>query len=195
MTPGHLRGHRHNESSSADRTPAALGCFPAGPGRHGFGYHARVDVLILIVVLGCALAGGFWGVVRLSAWVVAMAAAVGAGRWAGPPAARLLAGGDVPSTWVTAAGVALAAGAAVGLVLVAGRGVRQALAKSRLGCVDRIAGALAASGTALALSAVLLALAGESGFHPTSPWSQRLQQLGRDLLVLHQDQAEQSPRL
>lgn len=152
-----------------------------------------MDVLILVIVAGCALAGGFWGAVRLGAGVVALVVAVAAGRWAGPSAASLLAGGDAPSPWLTAAGVALAAMAAGGLVLLAGRGLRQGLTKAHLGCTDRFAGALAAAGAALALSAVLLALAGESGYHPASPWSQRLQQAGGDLLALPNERAEDAP--
>ncbi len=155
-------------------------------------YHAGVDILILVIVAGCALAGGFWGAVRLGAGVVALVVAVAAGRWAGPSAASLLAGGDAPSPWLTAGGMALAAMAAGGLVLLAGRGLRQGLTKAHLGCVDRLAGALAAAAAALALSAVLLALAGESGYHPAAPLSQRLQQVGRDILFLPHERAEEA---
>lgn len=156
-------------------------------------YHAGVDVLILVVVAGCALAGGFWGIIRLGAGVVALVVAVAAGRWAGPSAAALLAGGGTPSPGLSAAGVALAATTAGGLVLLAGRGLRLGLEKARLGCVDRAAGALAAAGAALALIAVLLALAGESGYRPASPWAQRLQQIGRDIMVLPQARIEEPP--
>ncbi len=152
-----------------------------------------MDALILVVVAGCALAGGVWGVIRLGAWIVALVVALAGGRWAGPPVASLLAGGDTPSPWLSAAGVALAAASAAGLVLLAGHGLRQGAAKAHLGCVDRLAGALAAGGVALALTAVLLALAGESGYHPASTWAQRLQQAGRGILVLPNRRAVEAP--
>lgn len=139
------------------------------------------------------MAGAFWGAVRLSAAVVALAVGVAAARWAGPPAAALLAAGDTPSPWLTAAGVALVAVAAGGLVLLAGRGVRQGLKKVRLRWVDRLLGALATAAISLALSAVLLALAGESGYRPATPWAQRLQHAGSALLVLPQEPAEEAP--
>ncbi len=168
----------------------------ASPPQHRprrFRYHAGVDVLILVVVGGCALAGGFTGVIRLGAWIMALVGAVAAGRWAGPATAQLLAGGDAPSPWLKAAGVALVAATAAGLVLLAGRGLRHGAARLHLGWLDRLAGALAAGGVALALTAVLLALAAQSGYHPPSPWAQRLQEAGRGLLVLPQRGAEETP--
>lgn len=149
-----------------------------------------MDFFIAVVVLGCALAGGFWGAVRLSAWIVALAAAGFAGRWAGPAAASLLTSGSDPPLWARIAGVTLVAAVAAGLVLVAGRGLRHGLEKARLGCADRFVGALAAGSTALALAALLLALAGESGYSPQSRGAQRLQQVGRDALKLHHYRAD-----
>ena len=151
-----------------------------------------MDVLILVTAAGCALAGAFWGAVRLGAAVVALVVGVAAGRWAGPPAAALLAAGGTPSPWLKATGVALVAVVGGGLVLLAGRGLWQGLTKVHLGCVDRLLGALATAAIALALSAVLLALAGESGYRPTTPWSERLQHAGRVLLVLPEKRAEES---
>lgn len=152
-----------------------------------------MDLLILVVVLGCALAGAFAGLVRLAAWLVAVVAAVGAGRWAGPAAAALMAGNSAPSPWLIAGGAVVTGAIAGGLVLLAGRGLRQALKKVHLGCLDAAAGGLAAGATALALAAVLLALAGQSGYRPAGSYAQRLQDLGRDLLVLHESGGGPSP--
>lgn len=148
-------------------------------------YHCSVDILIAVVVFGCALAGGFLGAVRLGAWALALAAAGLAGRWAGPAAAALLAGGGDPSPWAKAGGVALVAASTAVLVLVAGRGLRLGLETIRLGWVDRLGGSLVAGGTALALTALLLALAGEGGYSPRSGGAQHLQQVGRQVLMLN----------
>jgi len=150
-------------------------------------YHGPVDIVIAVVVLGCALAGGFLGAVRLGAWILALTAAGFAGRWAGPAAATLLAGGGDPSPAAKAGGAVLAAASAAVLVLVAGRGLRLGLEKIRLGWADRLGGALVAGVMALALTAMLLALAGEGGFSPHSSGAQRLQQVGRQVLMLHQE--------
>lgn len=154
-----------------------------------------MDLFLLVIVLGCALAGGFAGATRLVAWILAVGAAVAAGRWAGPSAAALLAGEGSPSWWLIAASVVVTSFAAAGLVWVAGRGLRRALEAMHLGCLDRAAGSLAAAATALALTAVLLALAGESGYRPDSPWAAQLQELGRTLLLLHQDRLEGARQL
>lgn len=146
-----------------------------------------MDLVIAIVILGCTLAGGFVGAVRLSAWVLALTAAGFAGRWAGPPAAALLAGGGDPSPWAKAGGLALVAASTAVLVLVAGRGLRLGLEKIRLGWADRLGGALVAGLMALALTAMLLALAGEGGYSPRARGAQRLQLVGRQVLMMHQE--------
>ncbi len=150
-------------------------------------YHCLVDILIAVVVIGCALAGGFWGAVRLAAWIFALAAAGFAGRWAGPATAALVAGGGDPPPGAKAGGAVLAAASAAVVVLIAGRGLRLGLEKIRLGWVDRLGGALVAGGAALALTALLLALAGERGYSPPASGAQRLQQVGRQVLMLQQE--------
>lgn len=144
-----------------------------------------MDVLILLLVCGCAAVGLFWGAVRMASYVVAAIAAFAAGRWAGPAAAELIAGGTTPSmgTEVLAtAGVALIAAV---VVVLAGLGLRRALAALHLSWLDRLVGLLVGGGGAALVLALLLALAAARGHQPTSLWASRLARSGQTLLSVH----------
>jgi uncharacterized membrane protein required for colicin V production len=145
-----------------------------------------MDVVLIIVIVGCGAVGAWWGGVRMASSVVAVIAAVLAGRWAGPTAASLLGAGapDEPTRRIVATGlIALIAG---GLVLLAGRGLRKGLETLKLGWLDRIAGVVIASAIAAALLAVLLGLATLGGHPPTSPFATRLSKIGQAALAVQQ---------
>ncbi len=138
--------------------------------------------MILVVALASALAGVFWGAVRMLSGIAAVAAAFVAGRWAGPPAAALLAGHGMSASGARLAGVAVVAVAAAVLVLVAGRGLRRGLEALHLRWLDRLGGGLLAGAAATAVMALLLGLAAAGGHVPGTPWAARLAGLGQAAL-------------
>lgn len=142
-----------------------------------------MDVIVLLVVVGCAVAGLIWGALRMVTAVAAVAAAILAGRLVGPAAAALLPAMDGGHERIL--GTVLAAAVAVVLVLVAGRGLRRGLEALKLGWIDRVAGGVLAAGGAVAVLAVLLALAAAGGNAPSSPWALGLAGAGQAMLALH----------
>jgi len=142
-----------------------------------------VDALLVIVCFCCAIAGMFWGAVRMTATVLAAVGAVVAVRFAGPPAAMLLAGGE-PGTMTRVVAAALVAVLTAGLVLLAGRGLRKGLEAIKLGWLDRIVGGLLAAAVALVISTLLLALAAAGGYGPQGRWSRGLAVFGQTALEL-----------
>jgi len=143
-----------------------------------------MDVVLVVVCACCALAGMFWGAVRITATALAAVGAVVAVRFAAPPAAVLVAGGEPgPAARVIAAvGVALLA---AGLVLLAGRGLRKGLEAVRLGWLDRILGGAVAAAAALLVATLLLALAAAGGHPPRGRWAGALAAFGQTALELH----------
>jgi uncharacterized membrane protein required for colicin V production len=152
-----------------------------------------VDVLLAVVVVGCALAGAFWGAVRMAAGLAAAVAAVAAGRFAGAPAARLLTSAPQPGAGAHLAGVALVAIVAAGVVLLAGRGLRRGLVAVHLSCLDRLAGAVLAGVLAVVVLAALLGLAAQGGYEPRGAWSARLAHTGLEGLALQRQRSSSTP--
>jgi uncharacterized membrane protein required for colicin V production len=153
-----------------------------------------MDLFILLVVCGCAVAGAFWGAIRMVTLVAAVIAAVLAGRWAGPAAAHLLTSAPEPGRGDRLIAVAAVVVVTTALVWLAGIGLRRGMKALHLGWVDRIAG-LAAGGIAAVLAlALLLGLAALGGHAPRSPWASRLSQAGETFLALQRISASsQSP--
>jgi uncharacterized membrane protein required for colicin V production len=143
-----------------------------------------MDLLIFLVVGGCAVLGMVWGAVRMVSLIAAVAAGVLAGRWAGPSAAQLVAGSSAQSGTGRALAIAAVALLAAVLVWLAGKGVRRALKALHLGWVDRLAGLAAGGGAAALVLALLLGLAASGGHAPSSPWAARLAQAGQTFLAL-----------
>jgi uncharacterized membrane protein required for colicin V production len=143
-----------------------------------------VDVFVLLVVCGCAVAGMIWGALRMATLVAAVAAAVLAGRWAGPAAAQLFASTPEPTSGERAAAVAVVAIVAAVLVWLAGLGLRRGVKALHLGWVDRIAGLAIGAAAAVLILALLLGLAALGGHPPSSPWASRLSQAGQTFLAL-----------
>lgn len=141
-----------------------------------------MDIVLGLVILGCALAGAWWGALRMATLVAALGAAVLGSRFAGPPAADLVAGGRSVDTVVRIA-IILGVGIVVALlVFLAGRGLRKGIEALHLSWLDRLGGfLLGAAGTVLLLAA-LLALAALGGHPPTTRWTQRLATLGQAVL-------------
>jgi uncharacterized membrane protein required for colicin V production len=143
-----------------------------------------VDVFVLLVVCGCAVVGMIWGAVRMATLVAAAVAAVLAGRWAGPAAAQLFAGGPEPTSGERLAAVAVVAILAALLVWLGGLGLRRGVKVLHLGWVDRIAGLAIGAAAALLILAVLFGLAALGGHPPSTPWAARLSQAGQTFLAV-----------
>jgi len=143
-----------------------------------------MDLVIFLVVGGCAVLGMIWGAVRMVSLIAAVAAGVLAGRWAGPPAAQLLVGASAQSGTGRMLAVAAVALVAAIMVWLAGKGLRRALKALHLGWVDRLAGLAAGAGAAALVLALLLGLAAIGGHGPSSPWAARLAQAGQTFLAL-----------
>ncbi|MGE5237138.1 MAG: CvpA family protein [Acidobacteriota bacterium] len=144
-----------------------------------------MDVIIGLVIAGCAIAGALWGAIRLASIALALAAAVLAGRLLGPMMTPLVASlGDFHGQQRLLATVAAALVAAA-VVLIAGRGLRKGLEALHLSCLDRIAGALVGGGGAALLLAIGLAVAAGAGKVPDTPWALGLAGAGKVLLALH----------
>ncbi|MBZ5587700.1 MAG: CvpA family protein [Acidobacteriia bacterium] len=143
-----------------------------------------MDLLIVLVVGGCAVLGMMWGAVRMATLVAAIAAGVLAGRWAGPGAAQLVGGTTAQSGSGRTLAIAAVALAAAILVWLAGKGLRRALKALHLGWVDRLAGLVAGAGAAALVLALLLGLAAMGGHGPSSPWATRLAQAGQTFLAV-----------
>jgi uncharacterized membrane protein required for colicin V production len=143
-----------------------------------------MDLFVLLVVCGCAVAGAIWGALRMATLVAAIAAAVLAGRWAGPAAAQLFASTPGPTAGQHAFAVAAVAIVAVVLVWLAGTGLRRGVKALHLGWVDRIAGLAVGAAAAVLILAILFGLAALGGHPPSSPWASRLSQAGQTFLAL-----------
>jgi uncharacterized membrane protein required for colicin V production len=143
-----------------------------------------MDLLIVLVVCGCAVVGAIWGAIRMATLVVAAVAAVLAGRWAGPAAAHLLTSAPEPGPGAHAIAVAAAAVVAAVLVWLAGLGLRRGMKALHLGWLDRILGLAAGAVAAVLVLALLFGLAALGGHVPGSPWASRLSQAGVTFLAL-----------
>lgn len=145
-----------------------------------------MDVLIGLVILGCSLAGLFWGAVRMATLVTALIGSIVAARFVAPQALALMVAQRDPAGHHQAV-AALVVGAVAGaLILVAGRGLRRGVEVLRLAWLDRLAGGAIAAAMAAAVVAVMLALAAGGGMTVSSPWALRLATFGRSLLALQQ---------
>lgn len=143
-----------------------------------------MDVLILVVAAGCAVLGGFWGVVRMVSTAGALVGGVLAGRIAGPPLATW-AFGPTASLAPKLLASLVAGGLVFFLLLLAGAGVRKLLERVHLSLLDRLLGAALAAALALFLSAVLLALASAGGFPARGRVSETLSSLGGAFLAAY----------
>ncbi len=148
-----------------------------------------VDLVVVLVVAGCAVAGAIAGAIRMATLAAAVVAAVLAGRWAGPPAVRLLSGAPEPGRGEQVLAVAAVAILAAVLVWLAGLGLRRGMRALHLGWVDRVAGLAAGGGAAVAVLALLLGLAALGGHRPSSPWASRLADAGAGLLAAQKNSA------
>ena len=144
-----------------------------------------MDLVILLVVCGCAAIGLFWGAVRIASYVAAVIAAIAAGRWAGPAAADLVSGGTAPGLGARVLGTGGVALLAAAVVMLAGAGVRRALAALRLSWLDRLVGILVAGGAAALVLALLLGLAAANGHPASGVWTSRLTNVGQTVLSIH----------
>lgn len=145
-------------------------------------YHGEVDVVIGLVVVGCAITGLVWGVLRMATLAAAAVGGIAAARFVAPTALALVAPARVESSnaqAVAALGVALITAI---LVMVAGRGLRRGVEFLRLGWLDRLSGAALAAAGAVGVLALLLALAANGGMKIDSPWAGRLARLGASWL-------------
>jgi uncharacterized membrane protein required for colicin V production len=143
-----------------------------------------VDIVLGVVIVGCGLAGLWWGALRMVAVLAATAAAVAAGRWVAPAAAALVSSTLPPEPAVRAGAIVVCAVVAAILVLVAARGLRRALEALRLGWLDRLAGLLVSAGLAGIVLGLLLALAALNGQSFTSPLAAFLTRTGQTLLAV-----------
>jgi uncharacterized membrane protein required for colicin V production len=143
-----------------------------------------MDLFALLVIAGCAILGLVWGALRMATAGAAVAAAVLAGRWGGPAAARLFTGHAEPSSHERMAAVAAVALVAAALVWLAGLGLRRGVRALHLGFLDRLAGLVLGAAAAIVVLAVLLGLAALGGRPPSSPWASRLSQVGVTWLAL-----------
>ncbi len=142
-----------------------------------------MDLVILLVVAGCAVLGMIWGALRLATVVAAVGAGVLAGRWAGPAAADL-AGASTRSGSGRVLAIAAVALAAAILVWLAGKGLRRALKALHLGWADRVAGLLVGAAAAVVVLALLFGLAAAGGHAPSTPWAARLAEAGQTFLAV-----------
>lgn len=142
-------------------------------------------MLLVIVVVGCALAGLWWGALRMLAALAAAVAAVAAGRWVAPAAVSVVAGPTTPSPGVRIAAIVVSALVAAVVVLVAARGLRKGLEALRLGWLDRLAGMVVSGGLACLVLSLLLALAAVGGRSSTSPFATFLTAAGQTFLATH----------
>jgi uncharacterized membrane protein required for colicin V production len=142
-----------------------------------------MDLVVLLVVCGCAILGMITGAVRLAALVAAIVAAVAAGRWAGPAAAQLIGGGAATGggRMLTIAAVAVLAAL---LVFLAAKGLRRGMKALHLGWVDRLAGLVVGAVGAAVVLALLLGLSSLGGHPPSSPWAARLAAVGQAFLAV-----------
>jgi len=143
-----------------------------------------MDVVVFLVVGGCAVLGLAWGAVRMVTLIAAVAAGVLAARWAGPGAAQVLAASSPEGGTGRMLAIAAASLVAVVVVWLAGKGLRRALKALHLGWVDRLVGLAAGAGAAALVLALLLGLAAIGGHGPSSPWAARLAQAGQTFLAV-----------
>ncbi len=145
---------------------------------------STVDLVIVLVIGGCAVLGMLWGAVRMVTLIAAVVAGVLAAHWAGPAAAQLLAGASPQGGTGRMLATAAVSLAAVVVVWLAGNGLRRALRALHLGWVDRLAGLAAGAGAAALVLTLLLGLAAMGGHGPPSPWAARLAQAGQTFLAI-----------
>ena len=141
--------------------------------------------MLVIVVIGCALAGLWWGALRMLAALAATVAAVAAGRWVAPAAMSIVAGANTASPGLRIGAIVVSALVAAVVVLVAARGLRKGLEALRLGWLDRLAGMVVSGGLACLVLSLLLALAAVGGHPPTSPFATFLTSAGQTFLATH----------
>jgi uncharacterized membrane protein required for colicin V production len=143
-----------------------------------------MDIALVVVIVGCGLAGAWWGALRMATGLAAALAAVLAGRFAGPVAADMLLAGrgaDHGARVAVILGVGLLAAL---LVFLAGRGLRKGIEVLHLSWLDRLGGlAVGAAGAALALAGGL-ALAAAGGHPATTPWARQLATFGQAALAV-----------
>ncbi|MCU0291279.1 MAG: CvpA family protein [Thermoanaerobaculaceae bacterium] len=144
-----------------------------------------MDLLLVIVAVGCALAGLWWGALRMLAALAATVAAVAAGRWVAPAAVSLLVGSGSVSPGLRIGAIVGSALVAGVLVLIAARGLRKGLEVLRLGWLDRLAGMVVSGGLACLVLSLLLALAAVGGHPPRTPFATFLTAAGQTLLAAH----------
>jgi uncharacterized membrane protein required for colicin V production len=143
-----------------------------------------MDIALVVVIVGCGLAGAWWGALRMATALAAGLAAVLAGRFAGPVAADLVLGGrggDHATRVAVMVGVGLVAAL---LVFLAGRGLRKGIEVLHLSWLDRLGGLAIGAAGATAVLAGGLALAAAGGHPPTSPWARQLATLGQSALAV-----------
>jgi len=145
-----------------------------------------MDAVILSVTLGLALLGAFWGFLRILSLVLALLGGVLLGRFAGPPLANLLFPSP-PSSGQQLLASALAGALACGLLLLAAMGLRRLLEALHLRLMDRLLGAVATAGMALALSALLLGLAAQGGLQPQGALSEKLAAFGQAFFQVYKE--------
>jgi uncharacterized membrane protein required for colicin V production len=144
-----------------------------------------MDVVLIVVVIGCALAGLWWGALRMLAALAATVAAVAAGRWVAPAALSFLGGAGTASPGLRVGAIVVSALVAAVIVLVAAKGLRKGLEALRLGWLDRLAGLAVSGGLACLVLSLLLALAAVGGHPPSSPFATFLTVAGHTLLASH----------
>jgi uncharacterized membrane protein required for colicin V production len=143
-----------------------------------------MDIVLALVIVGCALAGAWWGALRMGTAVVAVTAAVLAGLLAGPVAADLLAGARAADHGVRVATMVGLGVIVALLVFLAGRGLRKGIQALHLSWLDRLGGLALGGAGAAALLAAILALATIGGHPPTTPWARQLATLGQAALAV-----------
>ena len=156
-----------------------LGGFPACR------YDEGMDVLLVIVVVGCALAGLWWGALRMLAALAAAVAAVAAGRWVAPAAVSVVAGPTTPSPGVRIAAIVVSALVAAVVVLVAAEACARGWRCFVWVGSDRLAGMAVSGGLACLVLSLLLALAAVGGRSSTSPFATFLTAAGQTFLATH----------
>lgn len=152
-----------------------------------------MDILVISVVLGFAILGAFWGLLRILSVILAVSGAAFLGRWAGPPLAEAVFSPAATGFQKLLASAAVGAVAAA-LLLLAGMGIRRLLQSVHLGFLDRLLGALATMTLALLLASFLLGLAAMGGFPVQGRLSPQLAQFGRGILAVYKlSKSSQSP--
>jgi len=144
-----------------------------------------VDIILVVVVIGCALAGLWWGALRMLSALAATVAALAAGRWIAPAAVSMLDHTATPSPALRVGAIVVSALVAAVIVMVAAGGLRKGLQALRLGWLDRLAGLVVSGSLACLVLSLLLALGAVGGRPPTSPFATFLAAAGQTFLATH----------